>query len=77
MKNLLALHEAVVVVLLKQPNKMASFDTIAEVIDKRKLFPDRKGGITLAEQIRLRTSISSSKYKYLFEFIEPDKIKLK
>ncbi|MBI3234310.1 MAG: hypothetical protein HYZ42_09760, partial [Bacteroidetes bacterium] len=63
MKNLLALHEAVVVVLLSEPNKTATFQAIADEVEKRKLFPERKGGITLAEQIKLRTAISSSKYK--------------
>jgi hypothetical protein len=37
MKNLLALHEAVAVVLLKQPNKAASFQTIADEIERRNL----------------------------------------
>jgi hypothetical protein len=77
MKNLLKLHEAVVVVLLNIPNKMASFETVAEVIEKRKLFPNRKGNISLATQIKIRTAIKSSRYKYLFEFVEPDLIKLK
>lgn len=76
MKNLLSLHEAVVVVLLKQPDNTASFETISDIIENRKLFPIRKGGISLSEQIRLRTAISSSKYRNLFEFIKPDKIKL-
>jgi hypothetical protein len=34
---------------------------MAEDIDKRNLFPERKGGITLAEQVKIRTSIKSSK----------------
>ncbi len=61
MKNLLTLHEAVAVVLSNQPNRKATFQTIADEIERRNLFPERKGGITLAEQIKLRTSISSSK----------------
>ena len=76
MKNLLTLHEAVAVVLLKQPNRTATFQKIADEIERRNLFPERKGGITLAEQIKLRTSISSSKYKHWFEFTKPDIIKL-
>ncbi len=77
MKNLLTLHEAVAVVLLKQPTRTATFQTIAGEIKRRNLFPERKGGITLAEQIKLRTSISSSKYKHWFEFTKPDILKLK
>jgi len=77
MKNLLTLHEAVAVVLLSEPNRTATFQSIAGVIEKRNLFPERKGGITLAEQIKLRTSISSSKYKHWFDFTKPDILKLK
>ena len=77
MKNLLTLHEAVAVVLLGEQNRTATFQEIAVEIERRKLFPERKGGITLAEQIKLRTSISSSKYKHLFDFTKPDILKLK
>ncbi|MFA4852782.1 MAG: hypothetical protein WC599_09710 [Bacteroidales bacterium] len=77
MKTLLKLHEAVAVVLLSQPGKTATFQIIADEVEKRNLFPERKGGITLAEQIKLRTAIASSKYKHWFEFIKPDTIKLK
>ena len=77
MKNLLTLHEAVAVILLNQENRTATFETIAEEIERRNLFPERKGGITLAEQVKIRTSIKSSKYKHLFDFIPPDTIKLK
>jgi hypothetical protein len=77
MKNLLTLHEAVAVILLGEENRSATFLTIADKIEMRNLFPNRKGGITLAEQIKLRTSISSSKYKHLFEFTKPDILRLK
>lgn len=77
MRNLLKLHEAVAVVLLSEPDRTATFQAIADEVERRNLFPERKGGITLAEQIKLRTSISSSKYKHWFEFTKPDKIKLK
>lgn len=77
MRNLLALHEAVAVILLKQPNRTATFQKIANEIEKRALFPERKGGIELSEQIRLRTSIKSSRYLDWFEFTKPDILKLK
>ena len=77
MKNLLTLHEAVAVVLLKQPNRTATFQAIAGEIERRYLFTERKGGVTLAEQIKLRTSISSSKYKHWFKFTKPDILKFK
>lgn len=77
MKNLLTLHEAVAVILLSQENRSATFQTVAQEIERRNLFPVRKGGITLAEQVKIRTSIKSNKYKYLFDFIPPDTIRLK
>lgn len=77
MKNVLTLHEAVAVVLLGKPSRTATFQTIADEVERRKLFPERKGRITLAKQIQLRTSISSSKYKHWFEVTKPDILKLK
>ncbi len=53
MKNLLTLHEAVAVVLLSEPDRTATLETIANKIEKRNLFPERKAGIILAEQIKL------------------------
>lgn len=77
MKNLLTLHEAVVVVLLKKTDRKATFEEIASVITKRNLFPERVGGITLADQIKLRTTLKSSKYRHWFKFYPPDIIQLK
>lgn len=77
MKNILTLHEAVAVVLLKQPNRTATFQTIAYKIETRNLFPERNGGITLAKQIELRTAIASNKHKDWFEFTKPNILKLK
>lgn len=77
MKNLLKLHEAVAVILLNEPFRTADFTTIAKKIDKRGLFAKRKGGISLEQQIRLRTSISSSRYQHWFNFRKPDILELK
>ena len=77
MKNLLKLHEAVVVVLLTTPTRSATFQKIVEEVEGRKLFPDRKGGISSSEQIKLVTPISTSKYKNWFEFTKPNLLKLK
>ncbi|WP_418637790.1 hypothetical protein [Winogradskyella sp.] len=74
MKNLLTLHEAVVLVLLKQPSRTASFECIATEIERRNLFPERKGGIALSKQIQLRTSLSSSKYKSMFQKVSETEI---
>ncbi|TPD69762.1 hypothetical protein [Flavobacterium microcysteis] len=75
MKNLLTLHEAVILILLKKPNRTASYDEIAKEIEKRNLFPIRKGNISLSEQIKLRTSIASSKYKHLFQKVSENEIR--
>lgn len=77
MKNLLTLHEAVADVLLSEPNRTATVQTIAAEIERRNLFPERKGETNLAEQIKLRTSISSSKYKHWVDFTKSDILKLK
>jgi hypothetical protein len=77
MRNLLKLHEAVAVVLLSEPDRTATFQTIADEIERRNLYPERKGGIPLVEQIKLRTSITSSKYKHWFDFTKPNVLKLK
>jgi hypothetical protein len=76
MRNLLTLHEAVAFILIGQPIRAATFQTIANKIEKRHLFPIRKGRITLAKKIELRTVLKTSKYRHLFEFIKPDKIRL-
>jgi hypothetical protein len=76
MKNKITLHQAVIEVLSEQPGKTATLQQIADEIEYRNLFPIRKGRISLAEQIRLRTTIKSSPYKHLFEFTEPDILKL-
>jgi len=64
MKNLLKLQEAIAGVLLNRPNRTAAFQKIAEEIERRYLFLKGKGEITLSEQVKLRTSINSSKYKH-------------
>jgi len=77
MKNILTLHEAVAVILLSSENRTATFEKIAEEIERRNLFRERNAGITLAEQIKLRTAISSSKYKDWFDFAKPNILKMK
>lgn len=77
MKNPITLHEAVVIVLLKMPNRTATFAAIAKEIQRRKLFEKRKGNILLSEQIRLRTTLKSSRYKDWFVFTKPDVLGLR
>jgi hypothetical protein len=77
MKILLTLHEAIAVVLIGKPKRTASFQEIADVIEKRGLFPIRGGGISLSKQVELRSIQTQGRYNHLFEFISPDRIKLK
>jgi hypothetical protein len=46
-------------------------------IEKRDLFPKRKGGVTLAKQVMLRAAQSSKRYAHLFEIIDKNTIRLK
>jgi hypothetical protein len=77
MKNILTLHEAIAIVLLGKLERTASFQEIADVIEKRGLFPIRRGNIPLAKQVELRSVQSQARYSHLFDFIPPDQIKLK
>ena len=76
-KNLLSLHEAIVVALINMTNRQGSFEEIADFIETRNLFSERKGNISLAEQVMLRTTKSSGKYNHLFEEVENGYIKLR
>lgn len=77
MKNLLFLHEAIAVVLLSKPGRTATFEEIADEIERRNLFPERKGGILLSKQVELRSVQSKGRYHYLFELVAPGTIRLR
>lgn len=79
MKNLLTLHEAIVVALinLDKENFTASFQEIADYIEERKLYPERKGEISLAEQVMLRSTKAKGVYMYLFEEVDENTIRLR
>ncbi len=79
MKNLLSLHEAIIVALinLDKHNFTATFDQIAAYISKRNLYPIRKGNISLSKQVMLRSTKSKGKYLYLFESVDSNTIKLR
>ena len=76
-KNLISLHEAVAIALLEQPMRTASFEQIADFIQKRGLASIRKGGITLEKQIMLRTTKSRKVQAHLFEEIGAGYIRLR
>lgn len=77
MKNLLTLHQAIALALLDQENRMLSFSEIAAYIEKKNLFPEREGNITLEKQVMLRTIKSKGRYFHLFEKMGTDTIRLK
>jgi hypothetical protein len=78
MKNLLSLHEAIVIALINIDKETftASFDEIASFIEKRNLYPERKGNIDLSIQVMLRSTKSKGKYSYLFTQIDENQIKI-
>lgn len=79
MKNLLSLHEAIVIALinLNKETFSATFEEIATYIEKRNLFPEREGNVDLATQVMLRSTKSKGNYLYLFEQIAENKIRLR
>lgn len=75
-KNLLSLHEAIVIALINQPSRTASFEEIAKFIEERNLYPERKGNIPLATQVMLRSTKAKGAYLHLFEEIGAGFIRL-
>lgn len=76
-KNLLSLHEAIVIALINQPNRTASFAEIAVFIEQRNLYTERKGNIDLATQVMLRSTKAKGAYWYLFEQVNEKEIRLR
>jgi hypothetical protein len=77
MDNVLKLHEAIVVVLINKPTRTATTEEIAYEINKRKLYKKKDNSVVEASQIKLRAKLSNGAYHHLFEFIEPNIVKLK
>lgn len=79
MKNLFSLHESIVIAIinLNKETFSATFDEIATYIEKRNLYPERKGNVDLATQVMLRSTKSKGNYLYLFEQIDVNKIRLR
>lgn len=80
MGNLLKLHEAIAVVLLSKSNRAATLEEISLEIAERGLYFQKSGDIAPPKQIRLRTHPNTNagkRYQHLFEFIEPDKVRLR
>ena len=68
MKNILKLHEAIAVVLLKCKERTATIEFIAEEINKRKLYERKDQNPLPTYQVMQRVKLSGGQYHYLFEF---------
>lgn len=79
MKNMLSLHEAIVIALINidKKNFSATFAEIADYIENRNLYPERKGGVELSKQVMLRSTKSKGAYHYLFTQIDSETIQLR
>lgn len=55
MKNLLTLHEAIVIAIINidKDDFIATFKEISENIEIRKLYPNHKGGVELASDVKI------------------------
>ena len=76
-KNLISLHEAIVIALINQPERKATFTEVALIIEQRNLYPERKGNIELATQVMLRSTKAKGAYLHLFEQVSVDTIRLR
>jgi hypothetical protein len=76
-KNLISLHEAIVVALINAPNRTGTFEEIAGYITGRELYVIRKGNIELSKQIMLRATKAKGAYHHLFEQINATTIQLR
>lgn len=68
--NTLKLHEAIAVVLLGMPNRTGTFEEIALVINKRKLYLRKDGKPLPAYQVMMRSKLSKERYSHLFGITE-------
>ena len=76
-KNLLSLHEAIIIALINKANRSASFEEVADFIEQRRLYPERKGNVPLSAQVMLRSTKANGAYHHLFEQTGNNTIKLR
>lgn len=73
----LKLHEAIAAVLSTKKDRTATTTLIASEINERNLYQKKDGSLVQPSQIKLRTKLSKGQYHYIFEFIEPNMVKLR
>lgn len=71
------LHDAIAEVLKAKPGKTATIEDIAAEINKRNLYSKKDGSPLKPEQVMLRAKLAGGKYHHMFEYIEPDRVRLK
>ena len=76
MSNLL-LHKSIAVILLSKNDGIATIGDIAFEINKRNLYQRKDAKKIPAYQIMQRTRLSKGQYHHLFEWIEPNMVKLR
>lgn len=76
-KNLLKLHDDIIVALINIPDSKGSFDRVANFIELKGLFPVRKGNIPLSTQVMLRSCKSKGRYFHLFKKVSDGIIQLR
>lgn len=73
----LKLHEAIAVVLLGKENRTASIEEIANEINEREIYERKDQEPLPAYQVMQRTKLSDGRYQQLFEYIEPNIVRLR
>jgi hypothetical protein len=73
----LLLHEAIAIILLSKKDRTASIETIAQEINKRQLYQRKDAADVPAYQIMQRTKLSNGYYHHLFDWVEPNKVRLR
>ncbi len=73
----LFLHEAIAVVLLSKDNRTATIEEIADEINRRDLYKRKDNTDLPSYQVMQRTKLSSGRYQHLFEWVEPNTVKLR
>ncbi len=73
----ITLHGAISKVLETRPDRTATIHEIAAEINAKKLYKRKDLAPLPAYQVMQRTKLSNGRYHHLFEYIEPDKVRLK
>lgn len=73
----LKLHEAIAVVLLNAEKRTATISEISDEINRRELYQRRDGDSIPDFQVMMRTKLSDGKYAEWFEWLAPNRVRLK